>query len=275
MLGGSSDDESSFDDQKSYRPSQSFLTAALRRPEVTNKKITSFKEEVESRTIINGENADEDAIGSSDGDDDDDDVSESAIEDEEDSSDWEDDGTESMEASPQDKEPVFKRVPSRPNLVSRRSLLTTMVHESERAAALAGQASKSQPAMQKLRTSSKSKQSRDESPLDVQGADIPRSQPIVMATPTSQAHNALSPRTTRRNMLATELTESLRKHLLWERQQKSTTAQAALKRRHTAQGDLAKQESHAQIGQEDESKGKPNISWNFDHGLGEYNSRGW
>jgi hypothetical protein len=35
---------------------------------------------------------------------------------------------------------------------------------------------------------------------------------------------AHSPRTTRRNMLATELTESLRRHLLWERQQKSATA---------------------------------------------------
>jgi hypothetical protein len=35
-------------------------------------------------------------------------------------------------------------------------------------------------------------------------------------------------------MLATELTESLRRHLLWERQQKSATANAFLKRRHTA-----------------------------------------
>lgn len=34
-------------------------------------------------------------------------------------------------------------------------------------------------------------------------------------------------------MLATELTESLRRHLLWERQQKSATANAFLKRRHT------------------------------------------
>lgn len=40
----------------------------------------------------------------------------------------------------------------------------------------------------------------------------------------------LCPRTTRRNMLSTELTESLRKHLLWYRQ-----VNAALKRRYTAQ----------------------------------------
>jgi len=36
-------------------------------------------------------------------------------------------------------------------------------------------------------------------------------------------------------MLSTELTESLRKNLLWERQQKNTTANAVFKRRHTAQ----------------------------------------
>jgi hypothetical protein len=35
-------------------------------------------------------------------------------------------------------------------------------------------------------------------------------------------------------MLATELTESLRRQLLWERQQKSSTANAVLKRRHTS-----------------------------------------
>ncbi|PHH55318.1 hypothetical protein CFIMG_001048RA [Ceratocystis fimbriata CBS 114723] len=45
---------------------------------------------------------------------------------------------------------------------------------------------------------------------------------------------ALSPRTTRRNMLSTELTESLRRHMLWERQQKSKTVNAVLQRRHTS-----------------------------------------
>lgn len=67
----------------------------------------------------------------------------------------------------------------------------------------------------------------------MRGPDVPRSKPIGMkpAPGQSMAH---SPRTTRRNMLATELTESLRRHLLWERQQKSATANAFLKRRHTA-----------------------------------------
>ncbi|KAI5298376.1 hypothetical protein KEM55_003463 [Ascosphaera atra] len=50
---------------------------------------------------------------------------------------------------------------------------------------------------------------------------------------------AHSPRTTRRNMLASELTESLRRHLLWERQQKGGAMGVAnnpianLTRRHT------------------------------------------
>ncbi|KAK9378379.1 uncharacterized protein V2V93DRAFT_376060 [Kockiozyma suomiensis] len=68
----------------------------------------------------------------------------------------------------------------------------------------------------------------------------------VPATPTRSAQSmtngiavampALSPRSTRRNMLASELSESLRRNLLWERQQKTaaTTAAAALKRRHTS-----------------------------------------
>ncbi|KAK9389228.1 hypothetical protein V1515DRAFT_614112 [Lipomyces mesembrius] len=50
----------------------------------------------------------------------------------------------------------------------------------------------------------------------------------------SKSQPALSPRSTRRNMLATELSESLRRNLLWERQQKNATTAALLKRRHTS-----------------------------------------
>lgn len=50
-----------------------------------------------------------------------------------------------------------------------------------------------------------------------------------------------SPRTTRRRMLASELSESLRRNLLWERQHRTTinNTAAALKRRHTS-NDLAR-----------------------------------
>ncbi|KAK9474043.1 uncharacterized protein V1510DRAFT_391491 [Dipodascopsis tothii] len=62
--------------------------------------------------------------------------------------------------------------------------------------------------------------------------------PVVRADPTGgamipvQQRIALSPRSTRRNMLATELSESLRRNLLTERRLKNQTA-ASLKRRHT------------------------------------------
>ncbi|KAF5244001.1 hypothetical protein FANTH_7914 [Fusarium anthophilum] len=92
----------------------------------------------------------------------------------------------------------------------------------------------------------------DEAPLMMKGMcgpdglkpvqEVPGSsaQPIMTAPNNIRPQAALSPRTTRRNMLATELTESLRRHLLWERQQKSSTANAVLKRRHTSEnvGDL-------------------------------------
>ena len=63
-------------------------------------------------------------------------------------------------------------------------------------------------------------------------AEIPQSgsaQSIIQTT----TNGYDSPRTTRRNMLASELTVSLRQDLLWERQQKTQTANA-VKRRHTA-----------------------------------------
>lgn len=288
MLGGSSEDESSFDDQKSFRTSQSSLTAALRNPQApTQKKMTSFKEEVESRTIADRAAADEDAIDTDDDeededaeeedDDEGDDACESAIEDEEDSDDdWEDSATDSGAASPAEK-PLFQRVDSK--LVSRRSLLTTGLHQADRAAAIEAEASKSQPPPRRGRTSSKAQKtdtpSEDESASKMKGAHVPRSKPIIMTTPSTAAHNALSPRTTRRNMLATELTESLRKHLLWERQQKNTTANAVLKRRHTAH-DMANLKQFPENGRGSGSTSKNN-SWNayFDNGLGEYNSRGW
>ena len=286
MLGGSSDDESSFDEQKSFRTSQSSLTAALRNPQPSSsqqKKMTSFKEEVESRTIAERASVDDNAIDTDeeeeeDADEAEDDASEGAIEDEEDSSDWEDSATDSGAVSPSDK-PQFPRVDSKPNLVSRRSLLTAQMHQADRAAALAGQASKSQPAIRRSRIASTAEdddvESESESTSNRRDVNIPRSRPIVMATPSSSAHHALSPRTTRRNMLATELTESLRKHLLWERQQKSTTANAVLRRRHTAH-DMANLKQYPENGGGSGSTSKNN-SWNahFDHGLGEYNARGW
>lgn len=272
LLGGSSgEDESSFEEQMASRLSRSSLSNGLKRP-LSDRKQTSFKDEVEARTIDEGAAEDEEVFES-----DEEMVSESAIDDDEDESDWEDSATESGRSSVEDKQ-FFQRVDSRHTLTSRRSLLTTLMHQPQRAAALANAASKSTPAMHRSRTSSPNGPSvgaspEEESTLTLRGPDIPRSKPIIVTT--SNTHPpALSPRTTRRNMLATELTESLRKHLLWERQQKSTTANAVLKRRHTAQ-DVANLQEFP--GQKLAGDGSKNNSWNhyFDHGLGEYNQTGW
>ena len=273
LLGGSSgEDDSSFEDQMSSVLPQSSLTAALKCP-VQEKKQTSFKDEVESRIIGQRQSEDEDVFESDDEDDEEEDVSESAIEDEDDS-DWEDSASESGAMSPGDKN-LFQRVDSKPNLTSRRSLLTTLIHQPDRAAALAQMATKSTPALHRSRTSSPNGPSLASS-FEEESAmpDHPRSKPIIMTT--SNTHPpALSPRTTRRNMLATELTESLRKHLLWERQQKNTTANAVLKRRHTAH-EMANLHKYPGSSPSSGTASKNN-SWNhyFDHGLGEYHQKGW
>ncbi|KAJ5090018.1 hypothetical protein N7532_008702 [Penicillium argentinense] len=240
-LGGSSadDDESSFEDRLrpvpgSNRPSHgSSLKPTTSNPS-PSKKVASFSDEVATRTIRplkSPLSADEDAIES------DDEVSESAIEDDEDS-DWEDSITESGTASVDERPEMFQRVDSRPNLVSRRSLLTMMMHQPTKMNMPNGNAFRSSPALQRARLTSPNGPSiptsppeKDEENLTMRGPDVPRSKPIGMKTPGPQSV-AHSPRTTRRNMLATELTESLRRHLLWERQQKSATANA-FKRRHT------------------------------------------
>ena len=272
-LGGgnsSGDEGSSFEDRMSGQQSrQSSLTAGLRRP-LYAKKQTSFKDELESRTLNHKSHQDEDVFEDSD------EESESAIEeededDDDDGSDWEDDGSDSGE--PADDTQLFKRIDSKPNLVSRRSLLTTMMNENERAAAFQDMASQSTSALRRSRRSSPNGPTLgDAMEEDVTlPPTMTKSKPIIMTT--SNTHPpALSPKTTRRNMLATEMTESLRKHLLWERQQISTTAKAVLKRRHTAY-DVTKLSEYPG---EKEGQTSKNNSWNhfYDQG-GEYNQAGW
>jgi hypothetical protein len=222
-----------------------------------NKKQTSFREEVASRTIKEEPVFDDDVFET-----DEDDIDESAIDDDDDSSEWEDSIEDSGNASI-DEKTFFQRVDSRPNLTSRRSLITTMLHQNDRANALANAAalaSKSTSALQRSRTSSPhgpslaaSPDSDDATPLMMKKGlkpipEIPRSaaRPIIQTTTNIIPHQqALSPRTTRRNMLASELTVSLRQHLLWERKQKSQTANAVLKRRHTAH-DIVNLKEHPQ-----------------------------
>ncbi|OAA70282.1 hypothetical protein ISF_02256 [Cordyceps fumosorosea ARSEF 2679] len=218
-------------------------------------------------------------------------VDESAIEDD-DSSEWEDSMEDSGKSSVDDK--FFQRVESKANLVSRPSLITLMLAQNERQKNLGNQASQSASAIMRRRvgpsapTLGASPNDSDEGPLMMKGMrpsnlkpiiEVPRSsaQPIVAPTNYVHAQAALSPRTTRRNMLATELTESLRRHLLWERQQKTSTANAVLKRRHTSH-DVANLKQYPEKPCLKQSEDANASSWNqyfnkdtFDG----YHSKGW
>jgi len=181
-------------------------------------------------------------------------VDESAIDDDDDSSEWEDSVEDSGKSSV-DEKLNFKRVDSKANLTSRRSLLTLMMSQGGRGQRLGNNniASQSTSAIPRARAALNgpslvaSPNDSDEAPLMMKRGnrappmrpinEVPRSsaQPINASGTFHHHQAALSPRTTRRHMLATELTESLRRQLLWERSQKSSTANAVLKRRHTSQ----------------------------------------
>lgn len=234
-LGGSSEEEGSLRSALHSSRANGSLTC--------QKKQASFSNHVVTHTM-----EPDNAIES---DSDVDYIDESAIDDDDDSSDWEDSVEDSGKSSVDEK--YFQRVDSKANLTSRRSLITLMLAQSDdRARNLGNQASQSTSAIARGQSSRQasalgaSPNDSDDAPLMMKGRqslrpikEIPRSTAQPMAMPThSHAHahgqGALSPRTTRRNMLATELTESLRRHLLWERSQKSSTANAVLKRRHTS-----------------------------------------
>lgn len=235
QVGGSSEEESSLRSALHSSQPGSLLSA--------QKKQASFSNQVTLRTVPNSAVSDDQSET--------DYVDESAIDDDDDSSDWEDSGEDSGKSSI-DEKTFFQRVDSKANLTSRRSLITLMLEQNDRSKMLGNAASQSTSALPRARSSHRgplvaSPNDSDEAPLMMKRGlrgpplkpinEIPRSsaQPIVYNAPYGQQHQAaLSPRTTRRNMLHTELTESLRRHLLWERQQKSSTANAVLKRRHTS-----------------------------------------
>ena len=282
QLGASSeDDESSFEAKvHSFRPAQqrSSLSQSISRqqlPKRLEKKQASFRDIVEQRRIHSDAENDEGAIASSDEEDD-----ESAIEDDEDEEgEWEDSPTDDdAPQAPQNHE--FRRVDSRPGLVSRPSMLSMALDQKRRASALQNEASRSSPAFRRSRTSTPTGPSMPGSPEDhdedgglmMQGSTS-RPRPIVIKTSNPQQGMAHSPRTTRQNMMSTELTESLRKNLLWERHQKSQTVNAFKKRNQKAQSMANLQRAGGHLyGREQRS----NSSWDQDfENPWEFNSRGW
>lgn len=144
-------------------------------------------------------------------------IDESAI-DESDSSGWEDlqdSGKSSVDAK------LFQRTES--NLVSRCSLITLMLAQTQRQESHSTSAitsSHTRPSAPTTFSASSHDSHECMRPLGLEPIiDIPRpsAQPTIAPTNYVHAQTALSPRTTRRNMIATELPEFLRLQLLWER----------------------------------------------------------
>lgn len=283
---GTSTDESSFEERAlmSRQRSQADSTGSLSKL----KKVASFKEVLENYKANHpSATDDEDAIETES-----DDVSESAIDD--DSSDWEDSISESGRSSVDDRD-MFKRVDSRANLVSRPSLLTVMMHQPERLRPGAP-GSRSTPALraqrlpvdgddvtQKEAADSDAVETEEEDDdeagpaLMMRAPDSSRSKPMPVILrhnnsslglmPPGAAAAAQSPRTTRRKMLANELTESLRGHLLTERKQKTTPLMTASARRPRASHDVG-----SGSGDKDVAASFGNY---FDCGPWEYHAKGW
>ena len=161
---------------------------------------------------------------------------ESAVMSDDDDDEWED--SQSDTGSVRDDEHLFdKREDTQ--LTSRPSMLSTLF-KSKSDYNLSSQAFRSQNTFVRSRTSP----SHTPRPQPVSPAPAPVSDGLPMRIPAPQSGLTVngdiaqpipaSPRTTRRKMMASELSESLRRNLLWERQHRTL-----IKRRHTS-NDLAR-----------------------------------
>ncbi|KAK6860951.1 hypothetical protein PG995_004587 [Apiospora arundinis] len=295
--GGSSGGESSQVKPKMFQLGASSGCAEDPIPSVKSvqSKQKSLSNQVSNQTQSNDEQSESDIDKSA--------IDESAIDEDEDGSEWEDSieegGKESMD------DPVtFKRVPSKPNLTSHRSNLSLMFaaeQEQQRSGTLDGaNVSQSTSTLQRARTlqnvptvKAASPNDSDDSVLEMKGGmrrtplrptkEIPRStaKPIMTSANAAQRQSALSSRTTRRNMLHHELTESLRRQLLWERQQKTSTANAVLRRRHTSHdvANLKQYPEKVYMNKDEETNEEPNAtSWDQyleRDAVGGYHAQGW
>lgn len=271
-LGGSSDEDASSSLEAYSLAQRSSLSENLRKAG-SMKKTTSFANQISLRQYQEAISESEGAIES-----DSDEPDESAIEEEDSGDDWEDDDEEADEShqSSVQNPAMFPRVDSKPNLTSHRSLLTTMMHEGDRAQAMQHAAQRQQPPqIRRSRTTTPNGPSIGNSPQEDSGLmmrqQASRAKPIIMTT--SNVHPpALSPRTTRRLMLQNELSGSLRQNLLWERQQKNATTNAAMRRAATTT-DLQGMATKAQP--QPMHTGAKNPNSYFDQGLGSYHTKGW
>jgi hypothetical protein len=199
-LGGSSDEDAASSFEAYSLKHGSSLTEGLRKAPPM-RKTTSFKNEVTTRTYQDVTSESEGAIES----DSEDDVDESAIDEDDSEEEWEDEGDEEESGASSLKE-EFPRVESRANLTSHRSLLTTALHEGDRKRALEG--SRSTSNIRRSHKNTPNGPSTGNSPQE-EGLMMRPSKPKPIIMTTSNVHPpAMSPRTTRRMMLQSELTSS-------------------------------------------------------------------
>ncbi|KAK7570517.1 hypothetical protein V3481_019370 [Fusarium oxysporum f. sp. vasinfectum] len=231
QIDGSSEEDGSLKSaMASPRPS-SLLSA--------RKKQASFSNNVMTRTID-----DEAAVDS----DTDDYIDESAIDDDDDSSDWEDSMEETGKSSMDDK--FFQRVDSKPNLTSRRSLITLMLAKIDRARKFGNHASQSTSAVPRSHLANgpslgASPNDSDEASLmtkampdlgleHIHEESKSNAQPTITSSPSIKNQDVQSPllaitwmKTI--SLLANKWIGIFRRYLLRERQQDSSAADAVLK----------------------------------------------
>lgn len=219
-------------------------------------------------------------------------IDESAITDESDSSDWDDFIEDSSKSCVDENylQQYLQRGDSKVGLLSCQSLITLMIAQSDDQARnpegctlQPTSAIASTPGTRRGRSVNSPPSDSNDAPLVMRGThqpirEIPQSktQPIARTMHT-HGQAALSPRTTRRNMLSTELTKSLHRHVLWERSQKSSTANAVLKRRHTSHdvANLKQYPEKACIKQVEDIDSNSWSQYFAKHVFDDYHSKGW
>ena len=161
--------------------------------------------------------------------------SENAIEDG-DFSQWTESEAESDNSSSRHDQ-LFQRVKLSTKIPRQRSFLTAELYKEQQKIAMVRTASNSERLLQRPQTSlpsgpfiEKSPEGSQESAASLTGLDIPRLTPVDITTHAM----ADSTQHIRESIFAAEMTESLRRHLIWERQDKKTTIGAVLTRKDTA-----------------------------------------
>lgn len=200
--------------------------------------------------------------------------------------DWASVCTESRANSFTENNTLFNKMQTlpkpRPAIASRKSLLSTLF--TDPTIRLSNAQSRSSPAIAQSRrpspVSSPPPQHRRPNGPGFSATNDALLAPGPVTAAAADIKGSISPRTTRRNMLATELSESLRKHLLWERRQKpanaNNAAQAVLKRRHTA-FDMTQLTEFPTAQQSGTSTPRPDVPIVADAGAEDfgYNGCGW